>query len=115
GRRVYRCPGIASVGQLYDLHRRILARAGAAPVTPQPVTLEEVMLKIQETTARTLSYQEEVGDYVRTADGDYGLTWKGAIRAVAIMGPGVKRLWQERQRARAADLIAELRREPPPV
>jgi len=114
GRRVYRFPGATSVAALYDLHRRLVARMNAPGVMPQPSTVDEVMRKIQETTARNLAYQEERGAYARTADGDYGFTWKGAARAVALMGPGLKRLWQARQRGRAADLAAELLRDPPP-
>jgi len=91
-----------------------VARMNAPGVMPQPSTVDEVMRKIQETTARNLAYQEERGAYARTADGDYGFTWKGAARAVALMGPGLKRLWQARQRGRAADLAAELLRDPPP-
>lgn len=114
-RRVYRFPGVTDLGQLYDLHRRLVARARAQSVEPQAASLEDAIRKIQESTARDMAYQEECGDYVRADDGSYRLTWKGAVRAMTILGPGFKQWRQQQQRARATALAAELRREPPPA
>jgi hypothetical protein len=113
-RRVCRFPDASDVTQLYDLHRRHLARMTAAAVVPQAATLADSVRRIQEATARDLAYQVQMGDYERSPEGGYRHTWKGAVRAVAILGPGLKGLWQERERRRAAALAAELRRDPAP-
>jgi len=113
-RRVDSFPGVRDLAQLYDLHRRLLARVRGATIDPQAATLEETIREIQETTARDMAYQEECGDYARADDGSYRLTWKGAIRAVSIMGAGLKALRLQRDQQRAAALAAELRRDPPP-
>ena len=113
-RRVYRFPDVTDPGQLYALHRRLVARARAASVEPQAASLDEAIRKIQETTARDMAYQEACGDYARTADGTYRLTWKGAVRAITVLGPGFKVWRQQHERTRAAALIADLRRDPPP-
>jgi hypothetical protein len=113
-RRVYRFPGVRDITQLYDLHRRLVARAREASPQPQPATLDDAIQGIQEITAKDMAYQAEMGDYVRADDGAYRFTWKGAIRAMAILGPGFKMLRLQQEQQRAADLAAELLRGPPP-
>jgi hypothetical protein len=113
-RRVRRFPGVTDLAELYDLHRRLVARAGAVAVKPLVETLEGTVRRIQESGVRDMAYQVHVGNYAPLSGGGYGHTWKGAVRAVAILGAGVKGLGQARQRRDAAALAAELRRDPPP-
>ena len=78
-------------------------------ITPQVATLDEGVQRLQAAAAKDMAWQVEAGDYVPAADGGYQLTWQGVVRAIAILGPGLKTVRQAQQRRRARALAAELR------
>jgi hypothetical protein len=109
-KRVYHFPSEPSVTSLYDLHRRLVVRGGTrSMITLQAPTLDEGVQRLQDAAAKDMAWQVEAGDYVPSPDGGYQLTWQGVVRAIAILGPGLKTVRQAQQRRRGRALAAELR------
>jgi hypothetical protein len=108
---VYAFPSERNPLTLYALHRRLVERhrrQWGAPDAP-PSTLEEGLERIRRLWPREFEQQVAAGVFSRAGDGTYRLTWKGAIRGVALLGTPGKHIRDALRRSRAATLAAELR------
>ena len=108
-KRVFRFPDERDPVSLYDLHRRLVARAGAARIVPRQPRLEDAVAEIQRSAAGDFAFQVEAGDYEPDFPAGYRLTWQGVIRAMTRLGLGFKAVRQRQGRRRATALAAELR------
>lgn len=108
GQRVFQFPGIRDPRRLYDAHRALVASLAEDRVA-RAESAEAAMAACVRDSRTTVERQVRAG-YLRIHRGEVRLTFRGAVRAVAIIAPPgrwIRKVWK---RGRDAAALRRARR-----